>query len=62
MNEPGTDDAPPWPGRATPHGTRRYANRFAELPGAFRQPDSLVFSSLSLGTRRGSPGGVDDLL
>lgn len=50
------------PGRATPEGTRRYAARFADLPGHFRCPDALTFSSLALGTRRGRPGGVEDVL
>lgn len=50
------------PGRATPEGTRRFAERFAHLPGHFRQPDRLHFSSLGLGTRSGEPGGIDDLL
>lgn len=50
------------PGRATPEGTGRYAARFAELPGHFRRPDRLQLSSLAIGTRRGRPGGVEDLL
>ena len=50
------------PGRATSSGTRRFAERFAHLPGSFRQPDELSLSSLALGLRRGVPGGVDDLL
>lgn len=50
------------PGRATAEGTRRFAERFADLPGHFRRPDALTFSSLALGTRRGRPGGVEDLL
>ena len=49
-------------GRATPAGTRHFAERFADLPGHFRRPDALTFSSLALGTRRGRPGGVEDLL
>jgi len=49
-------------GRATACGTRRYAERFASLPGAFRCPDGLFLSSLALGTRRGAPAGADDLL
>ena len=62
MKDSETQTDGPWPGRATATGTRRFADRFAALPEAFRQPDSLLFSSLSLGTRRGQPGGVDDLL
>lgn len=50
------------PGRATSDGTRRLAERFAHLTGHFRRPDELTFSSLALGTRRGRPGGVEDLL
>ncbi len=49
-------------GRATPEGTRRYAERFAELPGHFRCPDRLALSSLGMGTKSGSPAGLDDLL
>ncbi|UCE86961.1 MAG: aldo/keto reductase [Deltaproteobacteria bacterium] len=48
-------------GRATAEGTRRYAARFEHLPEHFRSPDRLYLSSLALGTRRGRPGGVDDL-
>jgi aryl-alcohol dehydrogenase-like predicted oxidoreductase len=54
-------DAELVPGRATPDGTRRYAARFAQLPDHFRCPDRIQLSSLALGTRRGRPGGVDDL-
>ena len=59
------------PGRATQAGTRRYVDRIiarrreAGLPTAedhFARPDDLWLSSLSLGTLRGDPGGVDDLL
>lgn len=49
-------------GRATREGTRRFAERFPHLPGHFRRPDALHLSSLALGTRRGRPGGVEDLL
>jgi len=49
-------------GRATAEGTARFAARFADRPGHFRRPDRLTLSSLALGTRRGDPGGVDDLL
>ncbi len=48
-------------GRATPEGTRRFAARFPDLPGHFRCPDRLLFSSLGMGTRPGDPGGADDL-
>jgi aryl-alcohol dehydrogenase-like predicted oxidoreductase len=48
-------------GRATGEGTRRYADRFADLPGHFRRPDALWLSSIGLGTRGGDPGGPDDL-
>jgi len=50
------------PGRATAEGTKRFADRFAELPGHFRRPDRLWLSSLALGTRNGEIGGGDDLL
>jgi aryl-alcohol dehydrogenase-like predicted oxidoreductase len=50
------------PGRATTDGTRRYAERFPDLPGHFRRPDRLTLPSLGLGLRNGDPGGVDDLL
>ncbi len=50
------------PGRATAEGTRRYADRFADLPGHFRSPDQLWLSSLGLGTKSGGPRGADDLL
>jgi hypothetical protein len=49
-------------GRATAEGTQRFAERFPDLPGHFRRPDRLLFSSLALGTRNGELGGVDDLL
>ena len=50
------------PGRATAEGTRRYADRFANLPGHFRSPDQLWLSSLGLGTKSGGQSGADDLL
>ena len=59
------------PGRATLAGTRRYVDRMTArrnekgLPTAedhFVRPDELWLSSLSLGTLRGDPGGIDDLL
>jgi aryl-alcohol dehydrogenase-like predicted oxidoreductase len=49
-------------GRATEQGTARFAARFPALPGHFRRPDRLSFSSLALGTRNGEVGGVDDML
>jgi aryl-alcohol dehydrogenase-like predicted oxidoreductase len=52
----------PTPGRATPDGTRRFADRFADREGHFRRPDRLTLSSLALGMRNGEPGGVDDML
>jgi hypothetical protein len=55
-------ESPLLPGRATAEGTRRFASRFPGLPGNFRKPDRLTLSSLGLGTKPGSPGGVDDLL
>ena len=70
-----TQDVPssdaPLPGRATTAGTKRYADRLATrlkergrtaAPDHFQRPDDLWLSSLSLGTLRGDPGGVDDLL
>lgn len=60
MKKPDADDL--IAGCATAEGTRRFADRFAELPGHFRAPDGLALSSISLGTRRGRPGGSDDLL
>jgi aryl-alcohol dehydrogenase-like predicted oxidoreductase len=50
------------PGRATREGTQRYAGRFSHLPEHFRATDGLALSSIALGTRRGRPGGSDDLL
>jgi aryl-alcohol dehydrogenase-like predicted oxidoreductase len=49
------------PGRATAEGTRRFAARFAGLPGHFRVPDRLALSSIGLGTRGGEAGGADDV-
>jgi len=50
------------PGRATPEGTRRFADRAPACDAHFRAPDRLHASSIALGTRLGAPGGVDDLL
>jgi len=49
-------------GRATAEGTARFAARFPDLPGHFRRPDRLTFSSLALGMRNGEIDGVDDVL
>ena len=54
-------------GRATREGTRRYVDRMldGERPAVadhFARPDELWLSSIALGTLRGEPGGVDDLL
>lgn len=49
-------------GRATAEGTARFAARFPDLPGHFRCPDRLTFSSLALGMRNGESGGIDDML
>jgi aryl-alcohol dehydrogenase-like predicted oxidoreductase len=51
-----------WPGRATTAGTRRFADRIEVHPDHFSRPDELWLSSIALGTLRGDPGGVDDLL
>ncbi|MBW2423070.1 MAG: aldo/keto reductase [Deltaproteobacteria bacterium] len=51
-----------WPGRATTAGTRRFADRMDVHPDHFSRPDELWLSSIALGTLRGDPGGVDDLL
>ncbi len=61
------DSADLLPGHATREGTRRYADGFARAhPAAsedhFSRPDDLWLSSIALGTLRGDPGGVDDLL
>ena len=67
MSQDAPDSERLLPGRATPQGTRRFADRprrdgrpFA--PDHFSRPDSLWLSSIALGTLRGNPGGVDDLL
>lgn len=49
-------------GRATTEGTARFAARQACEPDHFSRPDALLLSSIALGTLRGEPGGVDDLL
>lgn len=55
-------DSTPWPGHATCAGTRQFADRQKAAPDHFSKPDELWLSSLGLGTLRGEPGGVDDLL
>ncbi len=49
-------------GRATTEGTRRFADRQSCEKDHFECPDDLWLSSLALGTLRGDPGGIDDLL
>lgn len=49
-------------GRATPAGTRTFARRQPTSPDHFSRPDDLTLASIGFGTRRGAPGGVDDLL
>jgi aryl-alcohol dehydrogenase-like predicted oxidoreductase len=50
------------PGRATGEGTQRFANRQSGERDHFLRPDELWLSSIALGTLRGRPGGLDDLL
>ena len=50
------------PGRATGAGTRAFADRQTCAGDHFLRPDELWLSSIALGTLRGRPGGVDDLL
>lgn len=49
-------------GRATRAGTQRFTERQDTQPDHFACPDALSLSSIALGTLRGEPGGVDDLL
>lgn len=56
------DEADLLPGRATPTGTRAFADRSAAASDHFSRPDALWLASIGLGTLRGEPGGVDDLL
>jgi len=49
-------------GRATQDGTRRFAQRQPGVADHFARPDELWLSSIALGTLRGAPGGIDDLL
>lgn len=50
------------PGRATPQGTRRFADRFPAKSGHFRRPDDLWLGSIGLGTRGGEGDRADDFL
>ena len=50
------------PGRATGEGTRRFTARQTCADDHFARPDELWLSSIALGTLRGNPGGIDDLL
>ena len=51
------------PGRATSAGTRAFALRHPHVAeDHFTRPDALWLASLGLGSLRGDPGGVDDLL
>lgn len=50
------------PGHATAAGTRRFADRLELAEDHFSRPDDVWLSSIGLGTLRGDPGGVDDLL
>jgi aryl-alcohol dehydrogenase-like predicted oxidoreductase len=59
----GTEEAPTLlPGRATGEGTRRFVERQVCADDHFARPDELWLSSIALGTLRGNPGGIDDLL
>lgn len=67
MPSPPPDSVDLLAGRATREGTRRYADRFTHSKPAasadhFSRPDDLWLSSIALGTLRGDPGGIDDLL
>lgn len=62
LDAPDPSAPEPWPGRATTAGTRRFADRMEVHPDHFSRPDELWLSSIALGTLRGDPGGVDDLL
>ena len=61
---PSDSDQPPTllPGRATTAGTRKFADRQRCAEDHFARPDALWLSSIALGTLRGNPGGIDDLL
>jgi aryl-alcohol dehydrogenase-like predicted oxidoreductase len=49
-------------GRATTEGTQRFARSGRACLQHYRAPDGLALASISLGTRQGEPGGIDDLL
>ncbi len=61
MNSP-TSESTLLPGRATRQGTEHFAARQNAESDHFARPDALSLSSIALGTLRGEPGGVDDLL
>lgn len=51
------------PGYATPEGTQRFCDRFADrLPGHFRSAEGLWLSSIGLGTYLGEPTAAYDEL
>lgn len=50
------------PGRATTEGTLHFSRRQPCEGDHFSRPDELWLSSIALGTLRGHPGGIDDLL
>jgi len=60
--KPSSRDEPHVPGRATPAGTRAFADRHPAAPDHFTRPDALWLASIGFGSLRGDPGGVDDLL
>jgi len=62
VNAPDAPDSFLLPGRASGAGTRRFADRQRCEPDHFACPDELWLSSIALGTLRGEPGGIDDLL
>jgi len=47
-------------GRATPEGTRRFAERSAAVPDHFRQAAGVTVSSIGLGTYLGNEDGATD--
>ena len=54
--------SPLTPGFATPDATRRFAERFSKIaaPGHFRERNSLIISSIGVGTYLGEPDAVTD--
>jgi aryl-alcohol dehydrogenase-like predicted oxidoreductase len=50
------------PGRATSLGTSGFKRKHDVQSDHFAHPDEFWLSSIALGTLRGEPGGVDDLL